>query len=474
MSAPAPVAADTAGNTSIQQAPPQKISNVDSVIKHRYSRVFEHYVSNSMDAYGYSEASTGGFIDAMMIDEGWHYIPYANPGVAMRPQDLLHIGAEGTAIRVDKLGYEIKHAQIMRQELIPASGVTTINNSFSSQPYFELYEDNLHKWDTLIENRPANATTFPDHTMGVPPTLMPNKNMTVQEVTRMQDAMLQRCVWCYKKSGTGNDASWNQDDIVSQVSLMTGADPWEIYSSMNEQGRTLVGQRDIIGHKHEWTNSQSNQWYPIRMPINATEWALNAGLEDKVPGTIPVIRANLLTGSSMPNSNGAVSTRGTNLPNFKHNIWQPLNLESAVPHAPLNLPTDSYIKIQRLLDQEGPINIYARIVIEYFCEISVLPNDSGFNFNTLTASYGTGGDTPWIATSLTTGMARRFSSWGLPNLTTTPPLGSEYSYSKIYQPATFTSVGRKRLRDSSMVEEGDKELESNVGARVRKSTGANC
>lgn len=444
MAAPTPVQADTAGNATILPVKSQTISDIDPVIKHSYSRVYEHYVTNSMDAYGYSEQSADGMIQKFMIDEGWQILPYWNPAIAMRTQDLNHIGAEGCAIRIDSLGYEIITAQIMRQEIVAIAGTTTISNSFASQPYFEMLEDNLHQWDTMVHLRPGTSTTFPDRAMGYDPALLPNSAYKLQEIPTMADGLLRRAVWSYT-AAAGED-TWGQDLISSQVPTTGTPSPWEMYCSYNHLGRHIVSVKDMQGKSYTWHNPCEGDWYPMRFPVTATNWGVFEGLQALIPGTFPLSRELVLNGGAMYNSNGGPSVRGANMPNCKHNMWQQVNLETALQSTQMNIPPDHYIKINRLLDQEGGITLNARLLVRYKCDISIIPNDVGFNYSTLSASYGTKGDTTWIAPTYTSGLARRYKSWGIPDLAYTPrSSGKGYSY--LYQSATYDAA-RKRQRES--------------------------
>ena len=156
MSAPVVTGSTNAGNVSIQSNFDHTTQDVDRITKHRYTRTFEHYCSNAMDAFGYSEDVSNGYINKWMVDEGWQIIPYWNPAVAMTVRDCVHLGAEAAAIKVTKLGFKIVHAQIMRQEIVAPGGTTTINNSFASQPYFETFCDTLHFHDPNVAVRPSD------------------------------------------------------------------------------------------------------------------------------------------------------------------------------------------------------------------------------------------------------------------------------------------------------------------------------
>nr|QKE54933.1 MAG: nonstructural protein [Parvoviridae sp.] len=452
MSGPTPVAADTVGNVGIGSPPTIHTADIAGVETYHFKRVYEHYVSNAMDAYGYSEETAGGFADKWMIDEGWQIIPYWNPGCAMSPSDIIMIGAKAAAISVDSLGFTVKQAQLMRQELTPVAGVTTINNSFASQPYFEIFEDERHMFDDIVSVRPNTSTTFPPNTMGYDPLMLPNIAMTCAEVPNFTSGQLKRIVWSNSNVSTPG-ATWGIDRMVSQVGSGV-TNTWSQFSTLNETGRTLMGQDGIQTYGYKWTPKHKD-WFPVRMPRTDTDWAGFQGLNTQVPGTIPTRRDYLLNGSAMTSTTNGVNPRGDNLPNCKHNMWQKINLETALPSAPLDLPKDIYIKINRLYDQEGPINLYARILVEYTCSISVIPISTPFNNNMLSGAIAAGGESSWLATTWTPGLARRFSSWGLPNLTSPPLQGS--AYQEIYQAATIAGGARSNLKRIRGDDDKDRE-----------------
>ena len=141
---------------------PQETGEEEPVEVINVKRTYEHYVSNNMDAYGYTQlVTTAPAVDVWMLDEGWHLIPYWNVAVAMTQADLNHIGARAQAVRIDKLGYTIKAAQIMRQQITTIAGTATISNTFVPQPYFELFTDDMHRFDNCVYPRPATSTTWP-------------------------------------------------------------------------------------------------------------------------------------------------------------------------------------------------------------------------------------------------------------------------------------------------------------------------
>lgn len=118
-------------------------------------------------------------------------------------------------------------------------------------------------------------------------------------------------------------------------------------------------------------------------------------------------------------------------------------METSVQNEELNVPTDHFIKLQRLFDQEGPIELFARLMIEYECELSYIPMDTCFTNNLLSGGSSTGGNTGWLSTSYTPGLARRFWSWGIPDIST-EGAHNRFNYSKLYQAATLREEEIKR------------------------------
>lgn len=449
MSGPTVTASDSVGGSAGGSTPVIDTTDIPPIETRTFKRIYEHYVSNSMDAFGYSEASTAGFVDSWQVDEGWHLIPYWNPAMGMSEQNYVAFASNAQAISVDKLSFKIKHAQMMRQEITVITGTTSINNTYASQPYFEVYEDDLHKYDDLISPRPATSTTFPIEAMGYSPALLPNLDMTCCEVPSMTAGMLKRSV-----IGTSNTGltTWAADKMVSQAA--TGVTNfWSQFSTLNCTGRKMMSQENLTSYGRSWS-AKYKDWYPISMPRQAVDWATFQGLNIQVPGNINTSRKGLMQGTAPQSTANTANPRGDNLPNIKHNMWQKINLETAVPSAPMDVPVDCFIKINRLYDQEGPINLYARILVEYEVTLSKIPLDTEFCNSVLVGAAAGGGDNGFIRSTLTTGMARRYSSWGIPNLASAKAKTS--AYQRIYQPATLSSQ-LKRKRTATTDYEDDPE-----------------
>lgn len=436
MAQPIPVVADTVGG-DIEGVIDTTLGSYHKPNSARYSQVFEHYVSNAMDAYGYSQAPAIDPVTSWMVDEGWQIIPYWNPAVSMAVREFLKLGANASAVRVKSLGFTIKQAQMMRQETTIGGGIETVNNTFSSQPYFEIFIDSHNWFHNMVHPRPVNSTTFPLTTPGYNPNLYPNTNMTTNECTSFVQGSLKRTVW----AGSDNIQAYDPPDmILSQVG--DGVDSWSQFSTLNEGMRHLKTQDALRGWSFNWQAS-AVEWYPIRMPSSGSEIPPASGFNNNVPGTFPTRRNFVLAGGSPNAVGGGPCERGDNIANAKHNCWASMNLESTVFNTPNDIPPDVFIKINRLFDQEGPINMYARLLIEYSCELEWLPIDVPFKNNLVTGNLSTNsGQNAWLATSVTLGPIRRFRAWGVPNISQ-PPLASSGAYSQIYQPATMgANVGR--------------------------------
>ena len=171
---------------------------------------------------------------------------------------------------------------------------------------------------------------------------------------------------------------------------------------------------------------------------------MTASGSSELPGTFPTSRARLLNGAAPQATTGGNNPRGSNKPNWKHNEWLKTNWETLVPSNRTNMPVDVYIKLNRLVDQEGPVNLWARILIEYECEMSAIPIRTPFNNNVVTGDTVDGGDTGYIASSLTLGLARRFWMWGIPDVSSTPLQSGNLGYKESYQAATLVNMGKRR------------------------------
>ena len=177
---PSPVTADTIGGGPVKDPQDGGTHDYAKVETYTFKRCYEHYVNNSVDAYGYTEVYAGSpyqtYLNGLMIDEGWFIIPYWNPAIAMTVNDLTKVSIHSSAVRIKSLGFRVKQAMVMRQEVAVSASTTQINNNFASQPYFETYVDALHEWDREVLPRPATDTIPPSSsfTGGYDPAMLPN------------------------------------------------------------------------------------------------------------------------------------------------------------------------------------------------------------------------------------------------------------------------------------------------------------
>ena len=208
---------------------------------------------------------------------------------------------------------------------------------------------------------------------------------------------------------------------------------------MQHPGRYMISERAMNGKSYRW-HSKENDFYPLRMPDYPNYWPGVAGQFDTVPATFPTSRLNLLTGAAPASASGAANLRGQNLVNCKHNNWQPICLETGIPHANRHdLCPDHYIKLPRLFNQIGPVILDGRLIVEYECEIECVPIQSPFLNGVITWQAQTGGDSSFAQTTATFGPTRRFVSWGIPP-PPVAPLSSGGAYERLYQPATYSGT----------------------------------
>ena len=431
---PQPVVADTIGGGEVKDPGLTHLGNDSPVITKSYSRVFEHYVNNAMDAYGYNETATNGYVDKWMVDEGWQLIPYWNPAIAMSVMDTVHMGAHASAVKVNKLGFKVKLAMIMRQEVAVTSGVTTINNNFASQPYFEVHVDKLHRFDRHVYPRPSTSSTYPTPTPGYSTSLLPNRGYICSEVTSVADGQLPRVVW--SQDFTANPTLAADKMIVQKE--QGAATAWSQFSTLSEGVREIHSEQDVWGY--EW-HAKADHWYPIRIPPNYHDNYFNANSAN-TPLAMPTARDAILAGTAPLNSDNGVNPRGSNHPNCKHNIWQSLNEYTGLWNCQPDIPPDVYVKLNRLLTVEGPMQIMARLIVEYTSELSFMPIETPFTNNSISGNAGTGGGTGWFATSFRLGIPERFSSWGIPDW----GAGKRVGPYQEYQPTTLG--GSLRLRSA--------------------------
>lgn len=459
------VVAQTVDTSQAQQDVPKTFARQKHLKTYHFKRTYEHGFGNSMDARGYTETTTGGFATAYMIDDGFHYIPYANMACAMTTNDFVEVFSNAQAVRVDKLGFKVEHFHINKVTATPLGGITQMSAVSAPEPMVEVFTDHTHQYDNNVEVRPPTAA-IPLQTMGVPPALVPNNGMQNQTMTSWTQGRLLRSVWVANNATTaGSDKAWNPDLMLSQIPTSGTADQFSIRDIKNEEGYEMMTQQQFGNMSHEWTNPNQHEWYPCRMPRQSTDWAYQSGLQAAIPATIPTSRQRVLLGSAQPQSDGSANPRGTNLPNFKHNIWQPVDLEVAVPSANTNIPKDVYVKIARDFTSEGPIEYDGKVLITYNCSITVEPQHGGFNFTGQVGSYGTGVDTAYFGTSYTLGLARRYSSWGIPNLNSVAPL-APLAYGDIYQPATYGGSFTRKRRLLDMAQTADQQDDNAASKRA--------
>lgn len=407
-----------------------------------FSRTYQHYLQNNMTATGYTEsAGGGGIINAWDLDEGWHMVPYWNPGVAMDSGDLAKIAAMGDGIRIDSLGYKIKLAQLFRCDITTHTGVTELSSTFINEPYWETYVDGDH----TFEGMPAPLSTPISQAMTVGYTpIYSNNNMKTQEATDFASAELPRVKWHWHRNGLAPHAGWTPDDTLLRKGSSDG--PFEIMSTLSESGRQCHATGAMSNYGVSWKNKDKGAWYPFCVPQgDKSIWPTTNSRQGTWPGTFPLRRDNLLTGAAgLDSETGGANIRGTNLPNAKHNRWQKASWDTALPFGSNDLPPDSFIKLQRLHDISSPIRLAGMVLIEYTCRVSVSPSAKllmSIPFSTSGAASVTH-ENKVASNQWTQGTLRQWRMWGIPNLPA-PTTGSSIITGTVHYPpwTPFTKAG---------------------------------
>ena len=157
-------------------------------------------------------------------------------------------------------------------------------------------------------------------------------------------------------------------------------------------------------------------------------------------GCFPTSRNAILTGDAP-----AISVRGSNYYNANHNNWPLRNFNDLVLEG-MDVPEDYYIKLCRLQTPDGPMVLSARIVVEYECTVTLLPNAGPWLHSTVSGNpgnYGTVDYKPpdhgnlYLFNDTPMGPLWKFHMWGVPyrlHCYTNP-------FEALYQPSvTFTSL----------------------------------
>lgn len=380
-----------------------------------FSRTYQHYVQNNMQATGYAETlGGGGILNGWDLDEGWHMVPYWNPGVSMSAGDLAKIAAMGDGIRIDSLGYKIKLAQPFRSDITAITGVTEISNTFTHEPVWETYVDGDHTFEGMPE--PLTTPINTAMTIGYTP-VYPNNNMKSQEATSFATAELPRVKWHWHRNGLAPHTGWSPDDTFPRKG--SGDGPFDVMSTLAHSGRQCHGSDAMTGYGVTWNNKDQGAWYPFCVPQGDKSIWPNINQRNITwPGTFPLRRDNLLNGTAgLDSESGGANVRGTNLPNSKHNRWQKASWDTALPFGANDLPPDSFIKLQRLHDISSPIRLAGMVIIEYTCRVSVSPSSKiymGIPFTT--SGSGTSYENKGANNQWTQGTLRQWRMWGIPNL----------------------------------------------------------
>lgn len=381
-----------------------------------FKRTYQHYLQNNMTATGYTESGGGGsIINAWDLDEGWHMVPYWNPGVSMDSGDLAKIASMGDGIRIDSLGYTVKLAQLFRCDITTHTGTTELSNTFVHEPYWETYLDGDHTFEGMPE--PISTPITQAMTVGYTP-VYPNNNMKSQEATSFANAELPRVKWHWHRNGLAPHGSWTPDDTLLRKG--SGDGPFEIMSTLSQSGRECRGTHAMAGYGVNWKNKDRGAWYPFCVPQgDKSIWPTTHQRQGTWPGTFPLRRDNLLTGAAgLDSENGGANIRGTNLPNSKHNRWQKASWDTALPFGANDLPPDSFIKLQRLFDVSSPIRLAGMVLIEYTCRVSISPSAKLLMSIPFTTS-GSGSvshENKVANNQWTQGTLRQWRMWGIPNL----------------------------------------------------------
>lgn len=386
------------------------------IIKRSFKRVFEHYVENNMTAAGYTEFLDGSQqVEHWQLDEGWHLIPYWNPAMAMTQTDLTQLHALGEGIRIDRMGFRIINAQMFRTDITAITGVTELSNTFLDKPWWETFVDSAHNFDGLVVA--ANTAIGTPNTPGYL-VMISNDNMKAQEVPNFATGLLPRVKWSYARTGTAPYSKMTQDRYRERSG--TGDSAFGSHSTLNCAARRAMGTDQLASHGTEWVNKDPHAWYPFNMPQDNSIWTALKGYVDGINAVFPSVRTNVLNGGANGDSVGVVR-RGNNLQNMKHNRWAKMDLDTLTPLGQQDNPPDSFIKIQRMHDVASPMRLAGRILVEYYCDVSLMPSADLFmgahNF-----SGGSGAVTIENRTTVnerTNGPLRRWRVWGIPAIPVT-------------------------------------------------------
>nr|QKE54988.1 MAG: hypothetical protein [Parvoviridae sp.] len=421
----APVVAQT-DNVSVNEGAQESFQYGEAeprVFKKRFTRVFEHYVENNMTATGYTESYNGtGQVKDWQLDEGWHLIPYWNPAVAMTPGDLAQIGATGEGIRIDKLGFRVVQAQMFRTDITALTGVTELSNTFLDNPWWETYVDSHRNFEGMVVATSVAQTTAMHP--GYAP-LYSNNTMRDQEVGSFAAGLLPRVKWQWAATGTAPFSKAPQDLYDRREGANDGT--FGVMSTLNGTGRQAMGTQSVQQFGHEWVNKDGGAWYPFNYPNDNSIWSGNFGRGAQYPATFPLQRQSILSGAAAVQSTAGGQARGTNLPNAKHNRWAKVDLDTLTPLGLQDTPKDCFIKIQRMHDIASPMRLAGRILIEYSCEVSIMPSEKlymGLTFNT-NGNNATTIDNKSAINEYTHGPLRSWRAWGIPNATPTSSGGSQ-------------------------------------------------
>lgn len=382
------------------------------LIKRSFKRTFEHYVQNNMTATGYTETIINNDVTSWGLDEGWHIIPYWNPAIAMTAQELAEIAVVGDGIRIDSLGFKIKHAQLFRTDITAITGVTEISNTFVHEPYWEYYCDGSHTFEGMVQSITTADTVF--KTPGYP-LLYSNNTMRNMEAVSFADGELPRVKWSWNN---GNNPSGSISHDYSFQRRGTQDSAFGVLSTLNDDSRQCMGTGGVVSIGHTWTNKDGGAFYPFMAPQSDTTMWVNRFGTASYPGTFPTRREYILNGTAGQNDDGNANARGSNLPNSKHNRWAKVDWDTMTPQGLNDMPPDCFIKIQRLHDVSSPIRLAGRILVEYFCTVTISPSgkyNPGLSFSASGASTTTL-EHRTVQNRWTQNPLRQWRMWGIPNL----------------------------------------------------------
>lgn len=443
MSAPTIAQVDQVGGAQGPPQAPMILGEKDGgIFTKSFSRTYEHYITNNMDASGYTETQTSGIVTNWQIDEGWHLIPYWNPAVAMTASEVTRIPVYSQAVRVKSLGYSIKHAQMFRTEKQVLGGVTTLSNTFCDNPYAEVFCDDRHEFDYTLQMKSA-ATTQPPYGVVI---TYPNNSMKYNEVSSTTEGLLPRVKWAWNQRPT----TATPDAYETRLLQQAGEGAWAAFSTLNHGARKKMGVTELQQQSYTWHN-KNNGWHPHALPQGSIFGTSVTDSGALMPFIWPNNRAGMLSGAA-PALGATQFTRGVNVGNSKYAHWNKIDSISAVEHGINNQPPDHYIKLQRLHDAEGKMDLAAKILVEYTCVLEFQPNTDLFAHPQLTYTAAAGGafEGNYVNNYVATGRLRDFEPYGIPAFSATQPT-SEASKYQIYQPASVgpSDGGAKRTHDGA-------------------------